>query len=415
MQAFHPGTGMMLEFPDNTPDEDIQQHFQNAQASMPINAPSVAQQFLDGARGAYEQQQLAPPPVNGRGMVGLDPQQAQFMLQQRQNQAAMQQQSASEQARNRIEQQKMTQQGIESEKDRGQRLKLHQENLKNIIQERRIQADRDKFLDKVRAEEGNLDRGLEERIATLNATLEREGMTQRKEQFGQEIGLRQQNLGIDQQRLELQKKQMEDEGWRVTTVMRENPDTGEREPWEAYTKPHFQPEFISPSQVTGKQLDIVDRPDHPKVFEAAQSMFKELAEENKNLTSDAKRSLPEIQNEALVYSRLQYNQPPFVTQREMDTFIEGERKSQIGFMKTEKKTATGKSDLTPEEIAQAELDAKTNALDLAGIEYTIVNGRIKFPDKPVAPAPSQTAAPTAGYTPPQNVNWSTITQNAGNP
>lgn len=142
MQAFHPGTGMTLEFPDNTPDEDIQQHFMNAQSNMPTTAPSVAQQFIDGARGAYEQQQLSPAPVNGAGFVGLDPQQAQFMLQQRQNQAAMQQQSASDQARNRIEQQKMMQQGLEGEKDRSLQINLHKQTLKNQIDQRKIDADR---------------------------------------------------------------------------------------------------------------------------------------------------------------------------------------------------------------------------------------------------------------------------------
>jgi hypothetical protein len=142
MQAFHPGTGMTLEFPDNTPAEEIDRHFMNAQSNMPTTAPSVAQQFIDGARGAYEQQQLSPAPVNGAGFVGLDPQQAQFMLQQRQNQAAMQQQSASDQARNRIEQQKMMQQGLEGEKDRSLRINLHKQTLKNQIDQRKIDADR---------------------------------------------------------------------------------------------------------------------------------------------------------------------------------------------------------------------------------------------------------------------------------
>ena len=140
MQAFHPGTGMTLEFPDNTPDEDIQQHFMNAQSNMPTTAPSVAQQFIDGARGAYEQQQLSPAPVNGAGFVGLDPQQAQFMLQQRQNAAALQQRAASDNAQNRLQQQKLEQDELEGEKNRATTISLATQRMKNDIAIDKAQA-----------------------------------------------------------------------------------------------------------------------------------------------------------------------------------------------------------------------------------------------------------------------------------
>lgn len=140
MQAFHPGTGMTLEFPDNTPDEDIQRHFMNAQSNMPTTAPSVAQQFIDGARGAYEQQQLSPAPVNGAGFVGLDPQQAQFMLQQRQNAAALQQRAASDNAQNRLQQQKLEQDELEGEKNRATTISLATQRMKNDIAIDKAQA-----------------------------------------------------------------------------------------------------------------------------------------------------------------------------------------------------------------------------------------------------------------------------------
>lgn len=145
MQAIHPGTGMAIEFPDNTPPEEIDRHFQTAQNNMPVNATSIAQQFIDGARGAYEQQQMAPAPVNGAGFVGLDPQQAQFMLQQRQNAAALQQRAASDQARNRIQQQQLVQQEMEGEKDRAQQIKLYKERLRNEREIAKANAEVDKF------------------------------------------------------------------------------------------------------------------------------------------------------------------------------------------------------------------------------------------------------------------------------
>jgi len=140
MQAFHPGTGMTLEFPDNTPAEEIDRHFMNAQSNMPTTAPSVAQQFIDGARGAYEQQQLSPAPVNGAGFVGLDPQQAQFMLQQRQNAAALQQRAASDNAQNRLQQQKLEQDELEGEKNRATTISLATQRMKNDIAIDKAQA-----------------------------------------------------------------------------------------------------------------------------------------------------------------------------------------------------------------------------------------------------------------------------------
>jgi hypothetical protein len=131
MQAVHEKTGMVMDFPDGTPDWEIQQQFQQAEMSMPTPQVSLAQQFMNGIQGQFQQQQAAPAPINGRGMIGLNPQQAQFMLQQRQNDQAMRQQSAIEEQRNRLREQAMLQQSLESEKDRSLRIKEFQSRLKN--------------------------------------------------------------------------------------------------------------------------------------------------------------------------------------------------------------------------------------------------------------------------------------------
>jgi hypothetical protein len=145
MQAVHEATGMVMDFPDGTPPEQIQQQFQQAELSMPTPNVSVAQQFMNGIQQQYAQQQAAPPPINGRGMIGLDPQQAQFMLQRRQQEQAMRQQSAIEQQRNRIQEQRMLQESIESEKDRSLRIKEFVSRLKNEQKTAKAKEDFEKW------------------------------------------------------------------------------------------------------------------------------------------------------------------------------------------------------------------------------------------------------------------------------
>jgi len=439
MQVRDRRTGQMVELPDEYDDDQILGHF-SAQGQQ---APSLAQSFIGGIQqqaGSQIAQQLAQGPaqstlpnIGGGAMVGLTPQQAQFTLQSAQN-------ANVDSMQQKMEQQRQTQQSLESEKDRSQQLKLHKENLKNIIAERKIQADRDKFEAEVRAEEGKLNRGLSERLATLDNTLARDRMKQGGEQFDKNYkldekaqSLDERRVGIAEQGLALDQKQMEADGWQQTNVMRDNPETGQKEVWVAYTKPGFKPEYVSQTPTTGKSLDIVDRPDHPQVYKSAETMFKSIVDQNNQLPPDQRQSIPDMQNDALVFSRVQYGQKPFVNQREMDVFIDSDKKKQLAYMRSEQIMATGDDayQLTPEEIAQAELDAKTNALDLAGIEYTVVDGRIKFPDnaapamtstQPAAAAPSQPAAPPMlpptpgvypGYTPPQAADWFTMTQGAG--
>lgn len=145
MQVLHAPTGMQFEFPDGTPDEAIQQHFQTAQNNMPTFNTTLPQQFMQGIQDYQQQQALAPPPVNGRGFIGLDPQQAQFMLQQRQQQQAQQQNAALEQQRNRLYEQRMNQESLEGEKDRALKIKLFNEELKNAQAVAKAEADYEKF------------------------------------------------------------------------------------------------------------------------------------------------------------------------------------------------------------------------------------------------------------------------------
>lgn len=149
MEAYHPGTGMRLEFPDGTPDWQIQQHFQNAQASMAPQAAGVAQQYLTGLRQQYAQQQAAPPPINGRGFVGLDPQQAQFMLQQRQYEQAQSQQNAVQQQQLRLQEQKQNEDSLNSEKDRALQIKLYNARLQNDAAVAQAEAKREEIKQKL--------------------------------------------------------------------------------------------------------------------------------------------------------------------------------------------------------------------------------------------------------------------------
>lgn len=446
MQVRDRRTGQMVELPDEYDDDQILGHF-SAQGQQ---APSLAQSFIGGIQqqaGSQIAQQLAQGPaqstlpnIGGGAMVGLTPQQAQFTLQSAQNSNvdAMQQ---------KMEQQRQTQQSLESEKDRSQQLKLHKENLKNIIAERKIQADRDKFEAEVRAEEGKLNRELQERLATLDETFRRDSLKQSGEQFDKGYNLDEKAQGFEERRvavaeagLGLDQKEMEADGWQTNNVMRDNPETGQKEVWLAYTKPGLMPEYISPAPPNGKPLDVVDRPDHPKVYEFAQENLKMSIQDNEAAPPEFKKKMSELQNEAIVSARLGYNVTPFVSQRELDMFIESDRKSQLLYIKNERIAETGDDDyqLTPEDMAQAESEAKRSVLNMAGFkegkdgDYQMVNGKPIFNSKTApAAAPSPAPAPTnipphlqnpvlpptpgvyPGYTPPQAADWFTMTQGAG--
>lgn len=144
MQVRDRRTGQMVELPDEYDDDQILGHF-SAQGQQ---APSLAQSFIGGIQqqaGSQIAQQLAQGPaqstlpnIGGGAMVGLTPQQAQFTLQSAQ-------QSNVDTMQQKMQQQQMTQQGIENEKDRAQTLKLRQQELKNLVAQKKIQADIDKF------------------------------------------------------------------------------------------------------------------------------------------------------------------------------------------------------------------------------------------------------------------------------
>lgn len=235
MQAFHPGTGMTIEFPDNTPDEEIQSRFATAQASMPPRATTLAQQFLTGIRDTQQQQQLAPPPVNGGGFVGLDPQQAQFMLQQRQNQAALQQQSASEAARNRIAQQKMDQDAIEGEKGRSLEIKLFKERFKNDRELAGIEAEVSKFK-------------AEQEAAGKKADMQHDITLENLRQSGR-ADLQQDRLAGQREIAQMRASKPEGIKWELDTIQMRNAETGQVEDVRAYVAPGQQPQVVGPAPV----------------------------------------------------------------------------------------------------------------------------------------------------------------------
>lgn len=150
MQVIHGPTGMPFEFPDNTPEPEIQNFFRQAETQMPTPERPVAQQFAQGIQDFQQQQALTPqqPPINGRGFVGMTPQQAQFHLQQRQNQRALEQRGAIEQQRLRADEQRLNQQSIENEKDRSFRIKEFQSRLKNQQDIAKAKAEVDKLKEK---------------------------------------------------------------------------------------------------------------------------------------------------------------------------------------------------------------------------------------------------------------------------
>lgn len=222
MQVLHQPSGMPFEFPDDTPPEAIQGYFRSAEQGMPTTAPTIAQQFIDGARGAYEQQQLAPAPVNGRGFVGLDPQQAQFMLQQRQNAAALQQRSASEQARNRLQEQQMVQQSVEAEKDRALRINEFQSRLKNEQKLSKAREDFEKWKmeqeAKGREDFRKTDFDFDAKLEELRAGYRQEDIAARTAGQKEVVQMRAQSQGNEPRRLV-----------RTVETRAINPDTGKEE------------------------------------------------------------------------------------------------------------------------------------------------------------------------------------------
>lgn len=400
MQVLDRASGQYFDFPDHATDQDIINTFEGArQQTQGGSFAPLAQQFMQGMQQPIAQQiaqgpqRSTLPNIGGGAMVGLNPQQAQFVLGQAQ-------QSNVDSMAERMKQQQMVQQGLESEKDRQQQLKFQQAALKNQIAERKMMQEQAKFEAEQRANESSLDRSSSEKMATQGNQIDQQRLEQQGQQFQSEMGLRQQGLGMEQKRIDLQQqgleldaKQMEQQGWQLDTIVRNNPDSGQQELWRAYVKPGFHPEYVAQAPSTSKSQDVVDRPDHPKIYEQAASLTKDLMRAATD--EGVKRPLPEIQNEALVTTRLQYGQAPFTNQREIDTWIEMDKKDQYNNIVKEKTIQNGgKYEPTPEDQAQAELDAKTNVLDMMDKEYQVVNGEIIFPDNSAQQqAPAQQASP----------------------
>lgn len=154
MQVTHQPSGMIFDFPDGTDPTAIQQHFRNSesQAGFGSQIAPIAQQFLNGAQDLYAQQQTRPAPVNGRGMIGLNPQQAQYMLDRNQQQQALYQQQNIERQRQAIQERQLTTQSIEAEKDRSQKIKLFHQQLKNQQAIAKARAEADKFEAEMKAQ-----------------------------------------------------------------------------------------------------------------------------------------------------------------------------------------------------------------------------------------------------------------------
>ena len=221
MRVLDRASGQYFEFPDNATDQDIINTFQGARQQQQGNGSAfapLAQQFMQG----MQQQPMMQPPqqstlpnIGGGSVVGLNPQQAQFVLGQAQ-------QSNVDAMTQRLRQQQMTQQGIESEKDRSMQLKLQSERLKNEEMQNKIRLKQEKM------------------IAERQAKLTEKGQAQSQSNADREYALRAQELqagtqykqdaldvqkqGLQQDILsgnrdyELRKQQVENQGWETRTM-----------------------------------------------------------------------------------------------------------------------------------------------------------------------------------------------------
>ena len=368
MQVTNRRTGEVVQLPDEYDDDQIINHFAGQQTT------PLAQSFIGSAQqnvGPQLAQTLAQGPqrstlpnIGGGAMVGLTPQQAQFTLQSAQ-------QSNVDSMEQRMRQQQQVQNSIEAEKDRSQTLKLRQQELKNAIQERKIAADLAKFEAEMNVSENAKDRSSRESMATNELLLRADMADSDNAIRQQEFGLRERGMGIQEQELGLRQQQMQEEreyraqtGWGQTTIARQNPETGAYEPWLAWTKRGFHPEYISPAPASTKDSDIVSSPNDPRIMEDRNELVRLLMRQDQE--ASIVRPLGDIQAEALASARIGRGQKPFVNQQEMDQWIKMEQRR----VRDELLQAniTGKDKVAPEVIEkEAKIDAETAAAEMMGL------------------------------------------------
>ena len=161
MQVLDRRTGKYFEAPDHGTDDDILSAY-SASGMETIQPPSLAQSFIQAgapAVGTLAQslaqgpQRSTLPNIGGAGMIGLSPQQAQFVLQSAQ-------QSNVDAQTQKLRQQELTQQSIEGEKNRSQEIKLYQQRIKNDMAIAKAQAEVDKFEAELRAKGKDADNAM---------------------------------------------------------------------------------------------------------------------------------------------------------------------------------------------------------------------------------------------------------------
>lgn len=405
MQVLDRASGQYFDFPDHATDQDIINTFEGArQQTQGGSFAPLAQQFMQGMQQPIAQQiaqgpqRSTLPNIGGGAMVGLNPQQAQFVLGQAQ-------QSNVDSMAERMKQQQMVQQGLESEKDRSQQLKLQQTALKNQIAERKMMQEQAKFEAEQRANESSLDRASREKMAAQGNQIDQQRLEQSGQQFSAELGLRQQGLGMEQKRIDLQQKGIEadqaareQQGWERATIAMENPDTGEVEPTLAWTKRGYKPEPIGPAPVTTKDEQIVRSHEDPRVAEQAAKLRAEIMDDN--FRRDVNAPLKEVILESKVGARQMYNLPAFVNDEEVNLWKEMDKRVRLENLKEAmKQSDPNLKEYTPspEDEKQAEIDSKIAVLEIMNIPYKLVDGEPKMlkrdAQSQASPQPQQ---PTSG-------------------
>ena len=359
-------SGQTFQFPDDATDDDIITAMESGRQQQSFNP--LAQQFMGGL-GNIAQQLIQPEPastlpnIGGGAMVGLTPQQAQWTLGQAQqaNVTSMEE---------RMRKQQAIQQGIEAEKDRAQELKFKQAELKNRLNEMKFQKELAEFEATNRAKEGELNRAQDREIAQQDFDLRKGAQEIQRQEAADLASYRQAGLGIDQQRLEIDRQQAEQmaaererSGFQRVTLARTMPD-GTKEPWEAWTKPGTEPEYIGPAPESIKDEEIINDPNDYRILEDRDMLIKSIVQQNRD--ADYIQPISHVAAEALATARMGRGQQPFIDENEMRTWIEAQKGRIKKAIKTE--SVMSEKEMDPAEAERiAEDDATIMAYEMMGL------------------------------------------------
>jgi len=258
MQVLDRASGQYFDFPDHATDQDIINTFEGArQQTQGGSFAPLAQQFMQGMQQPIAQQiaqgpqRSTLPNIGGGAMVGLNPQQAQFVLGQAQ-------QSNVDSMAERQRQQQMVQQGLESEKDRQQTLKLRQQELKNAVSERKLEMDAAKFEAEQKAKV--------EMLKEKNANSETIARLNKPISVSEGGALVDPVTGLETYRnpKTYAPESPEAPRWQPDTIQMVNPETGKLEDVRVFIAPGQQPQVIGPAprketQTKDTSLTPVDR------------------------------------------------------------------------------------------------------------------------------------------------------------